>query len=49
MKRNPPAADRNSPLALPAKEFEQLISTHTYPAQAQEIDPAATQSRLALG
>jgi diguanylate cyclase (GGDEF)-like protein len=35
--------------ALPAKDFERLISTHTHPAQAQEIDPAATQSRLALG
>jgi diguanylate cyclase len=35
--------------ALPAKEFERLISTHTDPAQAPEIDPAATQSRLALG
>jgi len=34
--------------ALPAKEFERLISTHTDPAQAPEIDPAATQSRLAL-
>jgi EAL domain-containing protein (putative c-di-GMP-specific phosphodiesterase class I) len=31
--------------ALPAKEFERLIST----AQTPEIDPAATQSRLALG
>jgi diguanylate cyclase (GGDEF)-like protein len=35
--------------ALPAKEFEQLISTHTHAAQAPEIDTAATQSRLALG
>jgi diguanylate cyclase len=35
--------------ALPAKEFERLISTHTQTAQAPEIDPAATQSRLALG
>jgi EAL domain-containing protein (putative c-di-GMP-specific phosphodiesterase class I) len=35
--------------ALPAKEFERLISTHAHPAQAPEIDPAATQSRLALG
>ena len=35
--------------ALSAKEFERLISTHTHPAQAPEIDTAATQSRLALG
>jgi EAL domain-containing protein (putative c-di-GMP-specific phosphodiesterase class I) len=34
--------------ALPAKEFERMISTHTHPAQAPQIDPAATQSRLAL-
>jgi diguanylate cyclase (GGDEF)-like protein len=34
--------------ALPPKEFERLISTQTQPAQAPEIDPAATQSRLAL-
>jgi diguanylate cyclase (GGDEF)-like protein len=35
--------------ALPAKEFERLFSTATHPAQAPEIDTAATQSRLALG
>ncbi len=35
--------------ALPAKEFERLISAHTHPTHAAEIDPAATQSRLALG
>ncbi len=35
--------------ALPAKEFERLISTHTRPAQAPEVDTTATQSRLALG
>jgi diguanylate cyclase len=35
--------------ALPAQEFDRLISAHTDPAQAPEIDPAATQSRLALG
>jgi diguanylate cyclase len=35
--------------ALPATDFERLISTRTDPAQAPETDPAATQSRLALG
>jgi EAL domain-containing protein (putative c-di-GMP-specific phosphodiesterase class I) len=35
--------------ALPATEFERLISAQTHPVQAPEIDPAATQSRLALG
>jgi EAL domain-containing protein (putative c-di-GMP-specific phosphodiesterase class I) len=35
--------------ALPAKEFELLMNTHTNPAGAPEFDPAATQSRLALG
>jgi EAL domain-containing protein (putative c-di-GMP-specific phosphodiesterase class I) len=35
--------------ALPAKEFERLISTLAHPALAPETDPAATQSRLALG
>jgi EAL domain-containing protein (putative c-di-GMP-specific phosphodiesterase class I) len=34
--------------ALPAKEFERLISTHAHSAQGPEIDTAATQSRLAL-
>jgi EAL domain-containing protein (putative c-di-GMP-specific phosphodiesterase class I) len=35
--------------ALPAKEFARLISSQTDASQAPEIDPAATQSRLALG
>jgi EAL domain-containing protein (putative c-di-GMP-specific phosphodiesterase class I) len=35
--------------ALSAKEFERLISNPAHPAQTPEIDPAATQSRLALG
>ncbi len=35
--------------ALPAKEFERLISTRTHPADLSEIDPTATQSRLSLG
>jgi diguanylate cyclase len=35
--------------ALPANEFERLISAQTHPVQAPESDPAATQSRLALG
>jgi diguanylate cyclase len=34
---------------LPAKEFQQLISARTDTAHAPEIDPAATQSRLARG
>jgi diguanylate cyclase len=34
--------------ALPAKDFERLISTQADPAQAPETDSAATQSRLAL-
>jgi EAL domain-containing protein (putative c-di-GMP-specific phosphodiesterase class I) len=35
--------------ALPAKDFERLISTQTPTAESPEIDPGATQSRLALG
>jgi diguanylate cyclase (GGDEF)-like protein len=35
--------------ALPAKEFERLISTPSQAAQASDIDPDATHSRLALG
>ena len=35
--------------ALPAQEFVRMISIQTHPSQDPEIDPAATQSRLALG
>jgi diguanylate cyclase (GGDEF)-like protein len=35
--------------ALPAKEFERMISTQTHASQDPESDPDATQSRLALG
>jgi diguanylate cyclase len=33
--------------ALPAREFERLISTQDQPVRATEFDPTATQSRLA--
>jgi diguanylate cyclase (GGDEF)-like protein len=35
--------------ALSAKEFERLISTRTNPTELSDIEPTATQSRLALG